>query len=106
MSFVVVYITHPNMDEAKRVVSHLLGKRLIACANFFPIESMYWWEGKVETGCEVVSVVKTGKANWRKLKAEVEKIHTYKVPCIVRLEAEANRGYEDWIMKETKGFKA
>ncbi|MFH1055685.1 MAG: divalent-cation tolerance protein CutA [Candidatus Altiarchaeota archaeon] len=103
MTFIVVYITHSSMAEARRVVSHLLKLRLIACANFFPIRSMYWWRRKVEDSKEVVSLVKTSRRNWRKLKAEVEKIHPYKVPCIMRLDAKANRAYERWIARETRG---
>jgi periplasmic divalent cation tolerance protein len=40
------YITNPSKEEAKRIAKHLLDKRIIACANIFPIESMYWWDGK------------------------------------------------------------
>jgi len=102
MSFIVVYITHPDMTTARRIASHLLEKRIIVCANFIPITSIYWWEGKIEDTCEVVSIVKTRKENWPRLKAEVEKTHPYKVPCIMKLTAEANKKFEDWIRSETK----
>jgi periplasmic divalent cation tolerance protein len=105
MSFIVVYITHPDMECAREIASHLLAERLIACVNFIPITSMYWWEGKVEDASEVVSIVKTRKENWPRLKAEVEKMHPYKVPCIMRLTAEANKKYGDWIAAETKKTK-
>ncbi|MBD3389109.1 MAG: divalent cation tolerance protein CutA [Candidatus Altiarchaeales archaeon] len=101
MSFIIAYITNQDMEAAKKVASHLLGKRLIACANLMPIESMYWWRGKVEEGSEVVAIVKTRRENWEKVKEEVLRIHPYETPCIMRIDAEANRGYEEWIREET-----
>jgi periplasmic divalent cation tolerance protein len=101
MAFIAVYITHKDRAEAKRIVSHLLKRRLIACANTFPIESAYWWKGKIKKTKEIVTIVKTRKSDWKRLKDEVEKIHPYEIPCIMRLEASANRAYEEWINKET-----
>jgi len=101
MSFIAVYITYPNMDEARKVVGRLLKKRLIACANLFPVESMYWWEGREEEALEIVSVVKARRKDWKKLVAEVERIHPYETPCIVRYDVKANASYERWVKAET-----
>ena len=90
------------MDEAKKVASHLLEQKLIACANFFPIESACWWKGKIENSNEIVSIVKTKKENWEKVKEEVKKIHSYEIPCIMKFEVEANDDYENWIKSEVK----
>ena len=97
MSFVVVYITHRNLEEAKELCKKLLDAKLIACANYFPIESQYWWKGKIEESSEIVSLVKTKKENWEKLKQEVTKLHPYKTPCVIKLEADATEDYEKWI---------
>lgn len=103
MGFVVAYITFPDMEQANRLSQHLLSKRLIACANCFPIKSSYWWKGKIEQADEVVCLVKTAKDNWERLKSEVKAEHPYETPCIMRIDAQANREYEDWIGAETKG---
>lgn len=100
--FIIIYITHPDMKTAKKVAGQLLEKRLIACVNYFPVENSYWWQGKVEHSKEIVSLVKTTKQNWSKVKAEVKKIHPYDTPCIMKLEVEANSDYEKWIKTETK----
>jgi periplasmic divalent cation tolerance protein len=102
MSFIAVYITHGNENEAKKVASHLLEKKLIACVNFFPIESSYWWKGEIENAHEIVSLVKTKKENWEKIKEEVEKTHPYETPCIMKFEVEANENYEKWLKSEVK----
>lgn len=102
MSFIVVYITHKNMKEAKKVSDYLLNKKLIACVNYFPIQSAFWWKGKIANSKEIVSLVKTKKENWQKIKSEVKKIHPYDTPCIMKYDVEANEDYEKWINDETK----
>ena len=102
MAFIIIYITYPNMAEAKKAAFHLLQKRLIACANYFPIKSSSCWTGKVEECDEVVLILKTKNGNWTKVKSEVKKTHPYKAPCIMKLDVEANEEYESWIKSETK----
>jgi periplasmic divalent cation tolerance protein len=89
------YITNPSKEEAKRIAKHLLDKRIIACANIFPIESMYWWEGKIIEGSEYVLIAKTSIANSHALEEVVTSIHPYKVPCIIRLPASANAVFSE-----------
>ena len=102
MTFIILYVTHKNLENAQKVASHLLQKKLIACANFFPITSSYWWKGKIENSEEIVSLLKTRKENWEKVKSEIKKIHPYETPCIMKINAEANADYESWINEETK----
>lgn len=102
MKFIIIYITHKNLKEAQKVVEALLRDKLIACANYFPIESAYWWDNKIINSKEIVSIVKTKKENWTKVKKAVEAIHPYEVPCIMKIEVESNKSYADWINKETK----
>lgn len=97
MAFIIIYITFPDVDTAKRMTSQLIKQKLIACANIFPMQSSYWWQGKVANEGEFVSIVKTKSSNWDKVKKAVKKIHPYEVPCIMKLEVEANKEYEDWI---------
>lgn len=97
MGFIIIYITHKNIKEAKKVVSYLLKKKLIKCANFLPIKSSYWWKGKIENNNEIVTILKTKKENWKKVNLEVKKIHPYEIPCIMKLNVESNKEYESWI---------
>ena len=101
MGFIIVYITHKNEENAMKVVKHLLDKKLIACANTFPIKSSYIWNSKIANEDEIVTIVKTRKENWESLRSEVEKIHPYETPCIMRIDVTANSSYEEWIGKET-----
>ena len=59
----------------------MLSARLIACANIIPkIESHYWWEGKIESGTEVLLVLKTTKGKLAALERLVLKKHPYDTP--------------------------
>lgn len=88
------------MAEAKKIARHLLEKRLIACANIFPIESLFWWEGKLTEEKEAAMLCKAKKESFSSIEAEVKKIHSYKVPCIVAFDwAASNKGYAEWVKK-------
>lgn len=97
MAFVVIYVTHKDKSSCQKIISHLLKKKLIACANMFPIQSSYWWKGKVEGAHEVVSLLKTKSENWEKVKNEIKSLHSYDTPCIMKMRVEANEEYEQWI---------
>lgn len=98
MSFALIYITYPTETEAQRVSQHLLTQKLIACSNIFPIKSAYWWQGAIQNEDEYVSIVKTTLENYEVVKSEVKKVHSYELPCILKITVEANQAYEQWIM--------
>lgn len=102
MGFILIYVTYPNIEEANKTISYLLEKKLIACANSFSIKAASHWTGKIVECDEIVSILKTKKGNWEKVESEVKKMHSYKVPCIIKLDVEANKEYESWIESETK----
>jgi periplasmic divalent cation tolerance protein len=102
MSFIFAYITNPSRNDAKKVASCLLKEKLVACANIFPVDSLYWWEGKIEEAKEYVLIVKTKRENWNRLKTEVKKIHPYTTPCIAKINVESNKEYEDWLKNVVK----
>lgn len=98
----LVYITCKDRKEAERISLHLLKKRLMACANIFPIKSIYWWEGKITKSSEHAMIAKTSSKNLKKLENEVKKLHSYEIPCILKINANANKEYEAWTNKELK----
>ena len=102
MNSIFIYITNPNLKEAKKVAKHLLENKLIACANIFPSKSIYRWEGKIVQEKEYILLVKTTEEKYEKVKSEVEKVHSYEIPCIIKIPAEANKKYLSWIKNEVE----
>ena len=98
----LIYITCKDEEEAVKISKHLLEKRLIACSNIHPIRSLYWWEGKIQDEKEVVIIAKTLEKNYGKIKEEVSKLHSYDVPCILKIDAEANESYDKWVNDEVR----
>lgn len=97
MSVILVYVTHENLVEAKKITNLLLSKKLVACANMHQIESSYWWEGDVKDEAEVVTIYKSRSRLWEKVRDAIQDEHPYDTPCIIRIQADANKEYEDWI---------
>ncbi len=102
MGFIAVYITNESQDAAQSIANQLLASRLIACANIFPIQASYHWQGQIANENEYVALVKTIPEHWEKLKTKVTEIHPYQVPCIMKIEVEANDEYEAWIRAEVR----
>lgn len=97
---ILVYITNPTKEEAKKIAKYLIENKLIACANIFPIESLCMWEGKLADESEFVLLGKTKEENYKKIANEVEKVHSYAVPCILKIPMEANAKYKNWLESE------
>lgn len=98
------YISCKNFAEAKKIANALLQKRLIACANIInKVNSIYWWQKKIESSKESLLLIKTRKALAKKIIAEVKKIHSYKIPCIEFIEIKnSGKDFEKWVENETK----
>ncbi len=100
--FASVYITVGSEHEAKGIAKNLLDSRLIACANLFPINSLYYWKDKFQEDKEYAIIMKTRSDLIKKLIKELKKIHSYDVPCIVSWDiSNGNPDYLSWIKKET-----
>ena len=76
---------------------------MIACANLVKgVNSLYWWEGKIESGIETMIVMKTPASKINGLMRRVRALHSYAVPEILSLPIlESNPAYAAWIATET-----
>jgi len=97
MRTIFVYITNPSKRVAKNIAKHLLEKKLNGCANIFPMESAYWWQGRIENAKEYVLICKSLESEFAKLTREVAKIHPYTVPCIAKINVRCNEKFANWL---------
>lgn len=102
--FIAVFITAPSYKEAKRIADAIVSGRLAACANIIPgVKSIFKWQGKIETAREALLIVKTKKSKFDKLKKQIKKLHSYKVPEIIALPIiSGNAEYLNWIDESIK----
>ncbi|OEU68167.1 MAG: dihydroorotate dehydrogenase [Desulfovibrio sp. S3730MH75] len=103
MSVMFVYITAGDVEEAREIGSELIMRHLAACVNIIDkMESMYWWEGKIESFSEAVLIAKTVPELVEKLTETVKQLHSYDCPCIVAVESkEGNSEFFEWIKSHT-----
>jgi periplasmic divalent cation tolerance protein len=101
----LLYITAGSMDEARRIGRALVEERLVACVNLIDgMTSIYWWQGAVEEGSEVVIIAKTTAGRVGTVVERVKALHSYAVPCVVALPIESgNDAFMTWIARETAG---
>jgi periplasmic divalent cation tolerance protein len=102
---VLVYTTYPSIVEAEQAGRALVEQRLCACVNILPgMVSLYWWQGKVDRGEEVVMIIKTRASLAEPVRAAVKQMHSYSTPAILVLPVESvDPDYHAWIVAETQG---
>ncbi len=95
----IVFTTVANPEEAARLGRTLVEERLAACATVVPgVESIYHWQGQVETSAETLLLLKTGPDQVSALEARLHALHSYKVPEFLVVDVESgSRGYLDWL---------
>ena len=81
----------------------LLERRLAACVNVgAPVDSLYHWRGRIETGTEVPLTIKTRAALYPKVEAAIRELHDYELPEIVAVPiTHGYAPYIGWLADET-----
>ncbi|MFI8458871.1 divalent-cation tolerance protein CutA [Kitasatospora sp. NPDC085464] len=102
--FVVVTTTHESEEQARALASAVVRERLAACAQVYPVRSVYWWEGEVQDAEEWRIDLKTRAELADRLGAFVAGRHSYATPEVVAVPVVAGSpGYLDWLAAETAG---
>lgn len=102
MKPILIYTTTASKQEAQKISHHLLNKKLIACANFFPIESIYSWQGKITEDKEYTLLLKTEEKHLSTIKKEIKTLHSYHIPCIIKINIDAEKDYGNWLLSNLK----
>ena len=100
---IVVFCNAPNQALARQMGAALVEQKLAACVNILgACESVYRWQGKVETAHEVPLLIKTIRARYAEVEAVIRAMHVYEVPEIIALPVEQGLpAYLDWLCTET-----
>jgi periplasmic divalent cation tolerance protein len=96
--FSLIYITAGDLPEARKIGHILVEERLAACANIFPITSIFRWEGNVDEVSEYGIIVKTRTEKVKEIEKRVKEIHSYEVPCVISFKIDdGSPEYLKWI---------
>jgi len=96
----VVLVTCGSRREASRIARSVVSCRLAGCVNVLgtSVHSVYRWKGKIEQAREFLLVIKSSGKQLAKLRAEVERLHSYEVPEFIVLPVVAgSRRYLAWL---------
>ena len=100
----VVLSTAGSQDEARKIAHALVERKLAACVNIVPqIESVYRWQGNVETATEWLLIIKTQAEAFARLRDAIKELHSYDLPECVMLEvAVGSPAYLKWISENVE----
>ena len=96
---VIVLNTCPDKETATSVASALIQQRLAACVNILPgLTSIFHWQGQIESGEEVLLLIKTTQTAYDAVQATICDIHPYELPEIIAVPINAGLpAYLAWI---------
>jgi len=93
---IIVLITTGSEEEAHKIAELLTNEKKAACVNIVPrIDSLFWWEGKIDSARESLLLVKTSASLFPEIVEMVKRTHSYEVPEIIALPIIA--GSEDYL---------
>lgn len=100
---ILILCNAPDATCAERIARALVERRLAACVNILSAcQSIYRWQGKIETACEVPLLIKTRTERYAAVEAAIRELHPYEVPEIIALPVSAGLpAYLDWVRQET-----
>lgn len=103
MTIVIVYTTFPDAAIAAQIGETLIGEQLAACINILsPCQSLFRWDGRIETAQEVPAFLKTAPDRAEALVERLARLHPYDLPVVEHWEARAGADARAWIDAATR----
>lgn len=100
---ILIFAEIHKKSDALRIAKALLKNRLIACYSLWPVESAYWWKGKILDDKGTLMMLKTKDGNFKKIETYIKKHSGYEVPEVIGIKADkVNQPYLDWLNEETQ----
>lgn len=101
----IVLTTTGSREEAEKIAHALVERRLAACVNIVgPIQSVYRWQGKVESADEHLLLIKTTAAGFDAVARAIRELHSYELPECIELAIESGSpDYLTWIEQSVVG---
>jgi periplasmic divalent cation tolerance protein len=103
---IIVLTTWPDEEGARKFAGMLVTEKLAACVNILPLmQSIYEWQGKLESGHEHQLLIKTRRIHFRFIEEQLKKAHPYELPELLVISVEdGSADYLDWIQSCTHAY--
>ncbi|QDU31432.1 Divalent-cation tolerance protein CutA [Anatilimnocola aggregata] len=102
-----IVTTTSEKESAEKIGAQILNRRLGACVQISgPVESSYWWNGRIETAREYLCTIKTVKEKFAQVERTILETHPYDKPEILATAVvEISTDYKAWLMEQLKPVK-
>jgi periplasmic divalent cation tolerance protein len=103
MDALLILTNCPDEESANAIALAVVEEKLAACVNILPrVQSIYRWQGAVESASEIPLLIKSTAANYPALEKRIAELHPYDVPEIVALPiTHGLPAYLNWLAAET-----
>ncbi|MEN3371676.1 divalent-cation tolerance protein CutA [Dechloromonas sp. ZS-1] len=103
METLLVLTNCPDEATANAIALALVEEKFAACVNILPrVQSVYRWQGAVESASEIPLLIKSTVGCYAELEAAIRARHPYDVPEIIALPiTQGLPAYLNWIATET-----
>src|SRR4051794_32481393 len=100
----IAFCTFPDSDTATKITNELVSEGLAACGNILPpVRSIYRWQGKVESGEEVLTIFKLSSSRYAQFEKKLLSLHPYEVPEILAFPVSKGLPeYLRWVSESCK----
>ena len=104
METLLVITNCPDEAVANAIALALVEEKLAACVNILPrVQSVYRWQGAVESASEVPLLIKTAADRYPALEATIRARHPYDTPEIIALPiSHGLPAYLSWVEAESR----
>jgi periplasmic divalent cation tolerance protein len=101
--FALIMTTCGTAENARLIAKSLVEQKLVACAQVFPIESFFHWDGGVQESPEWMVFLKIKAEDYAATEAAISTLHAYEVPEIIQVAIEKGAAaYLSWIETVTR----
>ena len=106
-SFILIKTSFPDRDSAQVMAAQLIERSLVACAQLLgPIESHFFWEGKLQVESEYLLLLKTIAQHQEKILTTIQRSHPYDTPELIVLPIlGGSLDYLNWVNQQTTTTK-
>ncbi|HWY22726.1 MAG TPA: divalent-cation tolerance protein CutA [Candidatus Acidoferrum sp.] len=100
----IVFTTAGSEEEAQKIARQLVERGLAACVNIIPrVESIYRWQGNVESAREWLLIVKTTTERFPAVRDSIRELHSYDLPeCIAVSVEDGSLSYLKWLEESVR----
>ena len=103
METLLVLTNCPDEETANSIALAVVEAKVAACVNILPcVQSIYRWQGVVESATEIPLFIKSTAANYPALEKLIAGLHPHEIPEIIALPiSQGLPAYLNWVAAET-----